>query len=244
MASLNGITWSGKPEFQVRNPSYNSTDLIIDLAVGHVWSLNCNNISGAIGTLTVQNVPSGTGIVSSFLLGLIQGPNPSSNYLNWVAMSNVKWAGGIRGVQPWQKHLINSTQMDSQEIMHYSNGHYLNAPANETTAGPNSMAPYRYTTTGTLPTGIALNTNYWCYFASNMYFFPSSTEVTSGEGSGSGTPIPWTNAGTGTHYWHMYSHEKNQNIQTATDNAVDYLSFTTWDNGTTWYGTVVGRDIK
>ena len=79
---------------------------------------------------------------------------------------------------------------------------------------------------------------------SSIILFPSSTEVTSGEGGGSGTPISWTDAGTGTHYWHMYHHEKHQNIQTATDNAVDYLSFTTWDNGTTWYGTVVGRDIK
>ena len=31
---------------------------------------------------------------------------------------------------------------------------------------------------------------------------------------------------------------------TTTDNAIDILAFTTWDNGTTWYGTVVGQDIK
>jgi hypothetical protein len=132
MASLNGITWSGKPKFRVRVPSYNSTDLIIDLNSGHIWRLNYENISAAIGTFLVQNVPSGTGIVSSFLLGIIQGPNSGSHYLNWSAMSNVKWAGGA-----------------------------------------------------------------------------------------SGRPTI-----------------------TTTDNAVDYLSFTTWDNGTTWYGTIVGQDIK
>jgi len=245
MASLNGITWSGKPKFQIRNPSYNSTNIYIDLAVGHVWRIDCANISGAIGNFTVQNVPSGTGIVSSFLLGLIQGPNPSTNYLNWLAMTNVKWAGGIRGIQPYQKHLVDAVVQDgSGELQITSNGHYLAAPVSETVGGPNSILPIRFTTTGTLPTGISLNTNYWSYYSSNMYFFPSTTVVTSGEGSGSGTPITYVNGGTGTHYWHMYHHEKHQNIQTATDNAVDYLSFTTWDNGTTWYGTVVGRDIK
>lgn len=30
----------------------------------------------------------------------------------------------------------------------------------------------------------------------------------------------------------------------ATDNAVDVYSFTTYDNGTTWYGSIVGQDIK
>jgi hypothetical protein len=30
----------------------------------------------------------------------------------------------------------------------------------------------------------------------------------------------------------------------ATNNAVDVYSFTTYDNGTTWYGSVVGQDIK
>ena len=132
MASLNGITWSGKPKFQIRNPSYNSTNIYIDLTAGHVWRIDYANLTGAVGNFTVQNVPSGTGIVSSFLLGIIQGPDPAAKYLNWSAMSNVKWAGGA-----------------------------------------------------------------------------------------SGRPTI-----------------------TTTDNAVDYLSFTTWDNGTTWYGTVVGQDIK
>ena len=31
---------------------------------------------------------------------------------------------------------------------------------------------------------------------------------------------------------------------TTTDNAVDVLSFTSFDNGTTWYGSIVGQDIK
>jgi len=31
---------------------------------------------------------------------------------------------------------------------------------------------------------------------------------------------------------------------TGTDNAVDVYSFTTYDNGTTWYGEIVGQDIK
>jgi hypothetical protein len=30
----------------------------------------------------------------------------------------------------------------------------------------------------------------------------------------------------------------------STDNAVDVYSFTTYDNGTTWYGEIVGQDIK
>ena len=131
MASLNGITWSGKPKFQIRNPSWNSTNIYIDLAVGHVWRIDYENLTGAVGTFTVQNVPSTANIVSSFLLGIIQGPNPTTKYLNWSAMSNVKW--------------------------------------NASTGVPTA---------------------------------------------------------------------------TATDNAVDYFSFTTWDNGTTWYGTLVGQDIK
>jgi hypothetical protein len=33
-------------------------------------------------------------------------------------------------------------------------------------------------------------------------------------------------------------------ILTTTDNAVDILSFTTYDNGTTWYGNLVGVDFQ
>ena len=31
---------------------------------------------------------------------------------------------------------------------------------------------------------------------------------------------------------------------TTADNAVDVYSFTSYDNGTTWYGSIVGQDIK
>ena len=31
---------------------------------------------------------------------------------------------------------------------------------------------------------------------------------------------------------------------TTTDNAVDVLSFTSFDNGTTWYGSIVGQNIS
>ena len=31
---------------------------------------------------------------------------------------------------------------------------------------------------------------------------------------------------------------------TTADNAVDVYSFTSFDNGTTWYGSIVGQDIK
>jgi len=52
----------------------------------------------------------------------------------------------------------------------------------------------RFTTTGTLPTGLALSTDYYVVGtpATNT-FFVSETE--------SGTPIVYTDAGTGTHSW-------------------------------------------
>ena len=52
----------------------------------------------------------------------------------------------------------------------------------------------RFTTTGTLPTGLALSTDYFVVAVPiNNSFFVSATE--------SGTPIVYTDGGTGTHSW-------------------------------------------
>ncbi len=131
MATLAGLVNAGTYTEQNRAVSFQApSTLIFDLESGPFWYIDFANVSANITALTISNVPSTSGIISSFVLRIIQGS--TARQFTWSSITKVKWPGGT-----------------------------------------------------------------------------------------SGRPTI-----------------------TTTDNAIDILAFTTWDNGTSWYGTVVGQDIK
>jgi len=80
----------------------------------------------------------------------------------------------------------------------------------------------RFTTTDTLPTGLALATDYYVVGApSTNTFFVSATE--------SGTPIVYTDGGTGTHSWQI-AMSSNGLFVTVGDNGIIFTS----SSGTSW----------
>ena len=75
----------------------------------------------------------------------------------------------------------------------------------------------RFTTTDTLPTGLALATDYYVVGApSTNTFFVSATE--------SGTPIVYTDGGTGTHSWQI-AMSSNGLFVTVGDNGIKYFVY-------------------
>ncbi len=50
-------------------------------------------------------------------------------------------------------------------------------------------------------------------------------------------------AGLTAHKWQVWNIGRRLTVTTVND-AVDVYSFTTYDNGSSWYGSIVGQDIK
>jgi len=81
----------------VRAGNINENTLILNASTGDRFILDMTNAAGTIGTFTITGAPSGSDMMTSFNLKIIQGPGPKQ--FDWGGkITNVKWAVGTTSV--------------------------------------------------------------------------------------------------------------------------------------------------
>ena len=212
------------------------TTVTVDLATGNFFEIDLQDASGDIATFTINNAAAAHR--SSFVLKITQG-STARTFSSPFSGADIKWAGsGFRG----GTFVASDSGMD---MLLTSNNHGLKLGE-----------AFRVTTTGTFPAGGPGGSSS-VFFRTDTDFYVYWDSVSCGQSTGlttntwkvarhpyandptatQGCPLYFENAGSGTHSWYT-------SRVTTTNNAVDILTFRTFDNGTTWHGTIVGQNYS
>jgi len=215
---INQITVNGK---YVRRDSSKITSPVHTaggwhLTAGMAGYPNATTYPGATDLVWTTCTDVGGDAISATILGIQHGGDPggtaTKHLLNMSA--NIVAAAGA----PWQLKLVDiqgyyrlsganvtgtgsRTCINSNTFTASSSSGLLLTYTNDF----NTFTKVRFTTTTTLPTGLAINTDYWLVRVSTT----TARVATSFENALAGTVIAYTDAGTGTHTFRIQMREDN-----------------------------------
>ena len=70
------------------------TTITVDLSTGNFFEVDFEALSGDVGTFTISNTNANAGMITTFILKVIQGSTTTTRNITWASLTAIKWPGG------------------------------------------------------------------------------------------------------------------------------------------------------